>query len=256
MTSVTVPVSYSMQLYDVDGKECLVILAPLYCIVCSKVITCDVQRCEWHRWSYGRKGRYIRCRCTVWQGLLLFATFFLLLHSFYAFTRPDSQMAARCFQPNSSFVRPFFLLSWLSVCNAPSDICQSYYQTSWGLLCLDHGVVHVQIHMHINQHTIFAFIHLMSVYKSTYIILSTLYTCNWSIVLCQISATLSSCREVCNDVVGHVHMLRAVLFWQFHIDRCTCLPIILLKLCSQVRYDFATSSLQHATTFYEESKKI
>ena len=72
----------------------------------------------------------------------------------------------------------------------------------------------------INQHNIFAFIHLMFGYKSTYIILSTLYTCNWlvsesrrcstMVSLCQINAMIASCCWVRSDIVGHGHMIRAL----------------------------------------------
>jgi len=58
-------------------------------------------------------------------------------------------------------------------------------------------------------------------HKWTRIILSTLYTCNWSLPesqcrskqqLCQISATISCC-EVRNDIVGHDHTIRVLLQW-------------------------------------------
>ena len=39
-------------------------------------------------------------------------------------------------------------------------------------------IVCVQMHMHINEHNVFTFIHVMFAHKSTHIILSTLYTCN------------------------------------------------------------------------------
>jgi len=42
-------------------------------------------------------------------------------------------------------------------------------------------IVCVHMPMHINQHNVFIFIHLMFAHKSTHIILSTSYTCNWSL---------------------------------------------------------------------------
>jgi len=70
------------------------------------------------------------------------------------------------------------------------------------------------------QLNVFTFIHLMFAHKSAHIILSTLYTCSWSVsesrcrsttmLLFQINATILSCCGVCNDIVGHDHTIRAL----------------------------------------------
>jgi len=39
-------------------------------------------------------------------------------------------------------------------------------------------IVHAQMHMHIDQHSVFTFIDLMFAHKSSHTILSTFYTCN------------------------------------------------------------------------------
>jgi len=87
------------------------------------------------------------------------------------------------------------------------------------VIIVDGGVAHI-VHVHMLQLNVFTFIHLMFAHKSAHIILSTLYTCSWSVsesrcrsttmLLFQINATILSCCGVCNDIVGHDHTIRAL----------------------------------------------